>query len=187
MVRLSAPIALLSVALIGCAANTHGSTVYRDTWQPWTPQDVFPQLLRRALAMEPDDVAMVEHAGGQFIGYHATRKAYSVRAGSVGGTHFVAVAGTTTAHTSCTAAPIGGITVGLCSTSSGFRPTKVAVFRVPLESWPLLPPHLVPPTSEVVDGVQVYATRDGCSVQGAWGTVKCTNDWQVRLHRAPSR
>lgn len=159
--------------------------MYRDTWQPWTPQDVYPRLLIRALAIEPGEVGAVEQAGGQLIGYHATRKAYSTRAGSVGGTHFVAVAGTMTAHTSCTAAPIGGVTLGLCSTSSGFRPSKIAVFRVPPEGWPSLPPHLVPPTSEVEEGVRVYATRDGCTVSGAWGTVKCGNDWKVRTHGAP--
>ena len=71
------------------------------TWQPATTQDVYPRLLHSALALEPGDVGSIERAHGVLIGQHATRRKYAPRAGSVGGTHFVAVAGTQTADTRC--------------------------------------------------------------------------------------
>jgi hypothetical protein len=159
---------LAALLLVGCG------TVYRDTWQPMTAQDVFPRVLHRAPALEPLEVEMVQRAGGKLIGYHATTEKYALRAASVGGTHWIAVAGNNTSRTHCV--------YGFCSTSSGYRPRKIAVFRVEPAQWDKLPPHLIPPTNDVEDGIHVYVTRDGCSVDRSWGRVSCSNSWQVRRH-----
>jgi hypothetical protein len=169
---------LLLLLVVSCAAC--GSTPYRKTWQPATPQDVYPPLLHAALVLEPAEVETVRSVGGVLIGYQATTRMYSTRAASVGGTHFVAVAGAETSHTSCrTTQGFGGVGLTSCSTSAGYRPRKIAVFRVEVEGWRTLPPHLVPPTSTVEEGVEVYVSRDGCKVADAWGDVKCSNDWRI--------
>lgn len=167
--------AAIVVALVALASGC--STVYRDTWQPMTAQDVYPRVVRSALVLEPSDVALVEQAGGTLIGFHATRRKYALRAGSVGGTHFAAVAGDHRARTLCAS--------GWCSTTSGYRPSRVAVFRVEPEKWRALPPHLVPPTGNVEESVSPPVTRDGCSVSRSWGRVDCSNSWQLRSHARP--
>lgn len=167
----------LLLAVVGIACSS--TTPYRKTWQPTTGHDVYPPLMTAAIALEPNEVETILAAGGVLIGYQATTRMYSTRSASVGGTHFIAVAGNETAHTSCRTAPLFGVNVTSCSTSMGYRPRKVAVFRLEVEGWLKLPPHLVPPTSSVAPHTQGYVSRDGCKVSDAWGTVKCSNDWKV--------
>lgn len=139
-------------------------------------------MLRAALAVEPDDVAAVENAGGKLIGFHATRQGYGLRAASVGGTHFVAVAGVETVHSNCAATAFRGSSFISCSSRGGRRPTKIAVFRVPIGDWRRLPPHLVPPTSDVLEGMPVDVTRSGCNVGNGWGNVVCDDSWRIVQH-----
>lgn len=171
---------LTAATVLASAACTN--TPYRATWQPMTSQDVYPPLVGHAIALEPSELPMVERAGGVFIGYQATHRKYSPRASSVGGTHFIAVAGQQITHTSCSGGVIGGVALSLCSSRGRYRPTKVAVYRVEAARWNELPPHLVPPTSDVEMGVAASATRDGCSIGNAWGITKCSHSWRVRSH-----
>ncbi|MDB4988676.1 MAG: hypothetical protein JWN04_3854 [Myxococcaceae bacterium] len=162
------------LAATGCTP-----TVYRDTWRPTTQADTYPVLLAAALAVDPEDVAGLEAAHAQLIGYHATTHGYATRAASVGGTHWFAVRETSTNQSNCTSWP--AIHQVTCTASTRSRPTKIAVVRVEPADWKSLPPHLVPPANDIAPALLQTASqaRYGCDVNDTWGSVTCSNEWKL--------
>jgi hypothetical protein len=164
----------LLVVLGACASTT---TVYRDTWQPIAAADSSGQqrLVVAALLTGPEGIGALRDAGAAIIGYHEAHKAWALRAGSTGGTHFVPVAESSSSHTDC--ATWAGFTSCVSGTNS--RWTRVAVLRVEASRWHELPVYLIPPTSDIVEGVAASARRDGCDVNHGRGTVRCGSGWKL--------
>lgn len=174
---LVAAFAGVGIALLGCTSTTK---VYRDSWQPVSAQYApgLPRLVVNALLIEePQELDALQACGGTFIGWHAASRGFAIRAGSVGGTHFVPVAqdGPST-RASC----YSWANTTICSAREREGAwTRVAVFRLEPDRWHLLPPHLIPPEEDVVSQ-GATSVRTGCGLPNKhYGTVRCRNDWAV--------
>jgi hypothetical protein len=162
----------VALLLVGCTG------VYTDTWQPLHAEGArgYPRLVSDALFVRDDDVAAVEQAGGELLGYHEVQKKWARRVGSIGGTHFFPVE-RADRGTRMSCGPVFGVLV--CRSRDDFRWSRVAAVRVDQMRWHELPPHLIPPASVMEDGVHASAYRTGCRVHNSYGSTKCSNSWRV--------
>jgi hypothetical protein len=165
------------IACLGSCSST--SQVYRDSWQPVAIETTErPRLVTSALLVKSAaDLEALRAAGAVLVGWHEAHKAWALRSGSTGGTHFVPVAAkTSTLGTSCVS---WGSSTVCSSVENPGRWSRVAVFRLAPDRWHLLPPHLIPPQSDVVTN-GASAVRLGCrDVRATDGTVMCGANWQV--------
>ena len=133
------------------AACRDRDTVYRGTWEPATRgrNDVPSRAVVSAIRVRFADLELLRSAGAALIGWHSTSKGWALRAGSTGGTHFLPTEQTTPTSSTTLCTPVFGMVLCGSSQDEGHW-TRIAVLRVDPRSWDQLPPHLIPPESDIV-------------------------------------
>ncbi len=166
---------LLALALSASACVP--SKVFLSTWEPVSIeyQRGLPRLVSEALRVRDDELEALAAAGGALIGYQNAEKGWARRVGSVGGTHFLPVE--RSSHTRVGCFPVFGTV--LCRSSRHTDRMRVAVVRIEPNRWHELPPHMIPPQSIMMPGVQATAWRTDCKVHNTRGTVRCRDSWRV--------